>query len=292
MRWRLFHLGGVAVWLHPAALILALYMTAMGFGALLAVGMLSILLHECAHAALSACFGKPPTDIELTPLGALMRLEDDEALSPFCRLLVLMAGPVMTLLLCYLALSLTQARWLPWETGRLIFLCNTAILLVNLLPALPLDGGRALALVLSLFLRQETVRTLMRAIGTALGLGCVLLNLWLSWTSGGWNLSLAAAGCFLMYSAARSTVTGAMAELSAFMDRKSKLEGHQSLPCRWVTVTEDASLRHAVRQLHPQHHTMFCVVRDGTVEPRGFLSEQAIIAGYLDQPSRTVGELR
>lgn len=285
MRWRLFQLGGTIVWLHPAALIVAVYMISMGFGSLLVIGLVSILLHESAHALCSACFGKPPEDIEITPLGALMRLDDDEDLSPSRRLLVLMAGPVMTLVLCYLALFLTQAEWLPWATGRQLFLCNAAILFVNLLPTLPLDGGRMAAWMLSAVMPRETVRTIMRAVGTALGLSCVLLNLWLSWRSGGWNLSLTAAGCFMMYSASRSTTSYAMAELRDFMDRKSILEGRGVLTCRWVAVSEDATLRQAVRCLHPRRYTMFCVGKGR------FLTEQEVMAAYLDDPSCAVSKL-
>ena len=291
MRWCLLRLGKTTIWLHPAALLMALYMVAAGHGGLLAVGFGSILLHECAHALVSACFGKPPEDIEITPLGALMRLEDDEALPVARRMTVLLAGPIMTLLLCYAVLFLTRAGWLPWALGRLLFLCNAAILFMNLVPALPLDGGRMLALVLSGLLRLETVRAVMRCIGTLLGLSCVLLNLWLSWVSGGWNLSLAAAGCFLMYSAARLTTNSAMDELRSFMDRKSRLDLMGVLPCQWVTVAGEATTRQAVRCLHPRRHTMFCVTGLGTVEQRGFLSEQAVIAAYLDDPSRAVGDL-
>ena len=285
MRWRLIQWGGTVIWLHPATLIVAAYMVLMGFGGLLAVGMISILLHEGAHALMSAAFGKPPEDVEITPLGALMRLDDDEALVPSRRLLVLLAGPVMTLLLCYLALFLTQAGWLPWATGRQLFLCNAAMLLINLLPALPLDGGRIVALLLSMIMPRETVRTALRAIGTVMGATCVLLNLWLSWRGGGWNLSLAAAGCFLMYSAARSTTSYAMAELRDFMDRKSRLECGGTMPCRWVMAAEDATLRQAVRCLHPRRYTMFRL-NDG-----GSLSEQEVMAAYLDDPSRALGEL-
>ena len=285
MRWKLFQLGGTVIWLHPAALIVAAYMAAAGFSGLLAVGMVSILLHEGAHALMSTCFGKPPEDIEITPLGALMRLDDDETLSPSRRLLVLMAGPVMTLVLCYLALFLTQSGWLPWPLGRQLFLCNAAMLLINLLPALPLDGGRAAAWALSVMMPRERVRAVMRAVGTALGLGCVALNLWVSWRCGGWNLSLAAAGCFLMYSAARSTTSYAMAELRDFMDRKSLLESRGTMGCRWVTLAEDATLRQAARCLHPRRYTMFSV-RGGA-----FLSEETVIAAYLDNPSGAIGDL-
>lgn len=291
MRWRLCRLGGTSVWLHPATIAVAVYMISVGFGRLLAVGFVSILLHEGAHALMSTAFGKPPEDIELTPLGTLMQLEDDEALSSSRRLLVLLAGPVMTLFLCYATLFLTQKGWLPWETGRQFFLCNAAILFINLLPALPLDGGRVLAMGLSCLLRRETVQTVMRAVGTVLGLACVLLNLWLSWSSGGWNLSLAAAGCFLMYSAAHSTITHAMAELKDFMDRKSFLESHGAMPCQWVTIAGATTLRRAVRCLHPRRHTMFCVVREGSADHRGFLSEQALMAAYLDDPARAVSDL-
>lgn len=285
MRWKLFRLGDTVIWLHPAALLVATYMVMTGFGSLLMIGMASILLHESAHALMSTCLGKPPEDVEITPLGALMRLEDDEALSASGRLLVLLAGPVMTLTLCYLALFLTQAGRLPWAVGRQLFLCNAAILMVNLLPALPLDGGRITAWLLSTILPIEMTRAMMRAVGTAVGLLCVLLNLWLSWRYGGWNLSLAAAGCFLMYSAARSTTSYAMAELRDFMDRKSLLESRGTMPCRWVTLAEDTTLRQAVRCLYPRRYTMFCL-RQG-----GVRAEETVVAAYLDDPSRLVSEL-
>lgn len=276
--------GRTAVWLHPAALLVAGYMVFTGYGMLMAVGMASILLHESAHALCSTCFGHPPEDVELTPLGALMRLDDDGALPPAQRLLVLLAGPAMTLLLCYLALLMTRSGALPFALGRQLFLCNAAMLTVNLLPALPLDGGRLMSWLLEALMPRETARAVMRAVGTGLGLLCVGLNLALSLRGGGWNLSLAAAGCFLMYSAARSTETGVMAALRDFMDRKSLLESRGAAPCRIVAVTGDTTLHAAVRCLRPRRITVFCL-------GDRLLSEQRIMAAYLDDSSRTVGEI-
>lgn len=291
MRRRIFTLGKTEVWLHPATILMALYMAVAGYGPLLAVSIASILLHEGAHATVAALFGLPPREIELTPLGAMMRLEDDEALSPWRRLLMLAAGPAMTLGLCSLALTLTRAGRIPWVWGRMLFLNNLAMLLMNLLPALPLDGGRMTALVLSSFVRRETVGTAMRAVGTALGVALVTLNLRLCWSTGGWNLSLTFAGCFLIYSAAVSTTGRAMAELRALADRKIRLEHRGALPCRWVAVTDETTLRRAVGRLHPRYPTLFCVLRAGTADCRGLLTEQALIAAYLDDPSRVVGDL-
>lgn len=291
MKWRLFRLGGTVVWLHPMTLLAALYLIALGYRGMLIAGFGSILIHEAAHALISTSFGYPPSDVELTPLGALMRLEDDNALHPVKRLLVLLAGPLATLLMCYAALWGTQAGWLGWETGRTLFLCNLSILLMNLLPALPLDGGRIVALGLSLWMRPERMAAVMRAIGTVLGTACIALNLYFSWSGGGWNLSLSLVGCFLMYSAAVSTTGAVMAELRAFMDRKNQLETSHAMPCRWVVLTEDATLRQAVRQMSPRKQTMFCLLRSGTLDCRAILGEQEVMAGYLDSPSCTVAEL-
>lgn len=286
----LFHLGPTGVYLQPIALLLAAGMLLLGYGDLLWVSLVSILLHEGAHAAVSACFGKPPQDIEITPLGALMRLEDDEALPTFKRLLTLLAGPAMTLLLCFLALQLTARGWLSIDTGRLLFINNVSMLLVNLLPALPLDGGRMLALLLSRFLRPGQISRLMRGIGTGLGLMCIGANLWVSWRYGGWNLSLASVGCFLMYSASTGTVTRAMAELRHMVDRKIRLDHRGYIHCTWIAVTEKIPLQRAMKLLHPTRYTMFCVAEQGTGRWLGNLSEQTIMAAAMHHPSGILAE--
>lgn len=277
-------IGGTAVYLHLATVIVAMYMVLLGLGWTLVVAGLSVLLHEAAHAVVSACFGAPPIEIELTPLGALMRQEDEERLPPAQRLLMLLAGPMMSLVLCWLALMLTRNGILSVAMGRMFFMSNMTLLLLNLLPALPLDGGRVIALLLSLKFRQETVRRTMRIMGTVLGFACLLSNLVITFCMGGWNLSLAAAGCFLMYAGTVGTTSTAMAELRQLMDRRIRLEKQGWLPCRWVAVTDRAPLRHAVARLRPGQHTMYIVIETGTQKQLASVPEEELIGAYLEHP--------
>ena len=142
MKRKIATLGETDITVHPAAGILLLLGLLTRWRALLICTYASIILHETAHAAVSALWHHPPQEVEITPLGALMRLEDEERLPLTARISVILAGPLMTLILCALSLWLTQNGVIPRETGRLIFLSNAGILLVNLLPALPLaaDG--------------------------------------------------------------------------------------------------------------------------------------------------------
>ena len=155
MKRKIATLGETDITVHPAAGILLLLGLLTRWRALLICTYASIILHETAHAAVSALWHHPPQDVEITPLGAMMRLEDEERLPLTARISVILAGPLMTLILCALSLWLTQNGVIPRETGRLIFLGNAGILLVNLLPALPLDGGRLLSAVLLRLLRRR-----------------------------------------------------------------------------------------------------------------------------------------
>ena len=284
MRWRLFSIGSTDVCIHTAVPLFIAYAWLTGHGLLTAVALLSVLLHECAHAAAAALAGQAPQRLELTPLGAVMHLEDEARLPFVKRLLMLLAGPAMTLLLCVLALQLTGQGWLPLSVGRTMLLSNLSILLVNLLPALPLDGGRVLAMLLYRLLPAHMAGRVLRVIGTALGTMLIALNIHVSLRYGGWNLSLSMAGCCLMYSASAATTTMAMQQLQALMARKMRLEGRGHLPVRRVAILAGAPLPQAIRLLAPRALTEFTLMELGTLKPLGLLTEERLIACYLDSP--------
>ena len=290
MRRRIASVGQTDVYLHAATALFGIYMLLSGAWRTALAGFASILLHEGAHALAATLLGQPPQEIEITPMGAVMRLEDEEHLRPLRRAVMLAAGPAMTALLAHLAVLLTAQGWLSLPAGRALFLSNATILMVNLLPALPLDGGRLLTLLLGRFLRGDVVARIMRAVGTALGLVAIGGSLWLTWRYGAWNWSLAAAGCFLMYSAATATTTQAMAEMQRLMDRKSALEGRGYAPVRREAVIADVPLHRALRLLHPRRLTEFAVTERGTMRVLGMLTEAEAVSAWLDAPEARCGE--
>lgn len=284
MRKRILTIGRTDVYVHAATLLFMLYALVTGYISLLLCSMASVLLHESAHAGAAALAGRPPREIELSPLGAVMRLDDEYALRPVARLLMLCAGPAATMLICLLSIRLAAAGMISMQTGQQLFMSNLAILLINVLPALPLDGGRLLMLLLSMIVKPHVVRVIMRISGTLLGLAAIGLNIWVSWQYGGWNLSLAAAGCYLLYSASAATTTLAMAELRTFMDRKIRLEKCGGCRCVHIAVFRNAPLRQAIRRLLPGRMCMFTLLEPGTMRCTGQMTEFELIAAYLAHP--------
>jgi Zn-dependent protease len=114
---------------------------------------LSVYLHELGHAQAASWFGIRTLDITLLPFGGMARLESMPR-EPRAEAVIALAGPAVNLAIAAIVASLL---WLtgalqtlfdqsPLRTGWLHQLAavNGLLALFNLIPAFPLDGGRAL----------------------------------------------------------------------------------------------------------------------------------------------------
>jgi Zn-dependent protease len=106
---------------------------------------LSVLLHEASHALMAKHYGHPVDSITLHFLGGATAIEG-EARTPREEFLIAVVGPLTSLLV-------GAAAWLLWQVtpGGLLslvvgglFLSNLLVGVLNLVPGLPLDGGRVL----------------------------------------------------------------------------------------------------------------------------------------------------
>ncbi len=286
--WRIAKLGVTEIRVHPSLLVFVLYAGLTGYGGFIAAAVASIALHEAAHAAAAALMGNAPSGIEITPLGAVMYLDDERVLPPAQRLVMLLSGPGLSLLMCWLSLQLTSRGILPAAYGQIAFACNLSILMINLLPALPLDGGRILMLALERILPFSRVQTVMRLAGSVIGLLLIGMNLYISWLHGGWNLSLALAGCCLLYCAVRCTTTQALAELRKLMDRKILLERKGILPVSYYGVMHVQPLRQIVRCLPTNRIAIYICIEAGTMRHMGNLTEYEAVSLYMSNPGMRV----
>lgn len=122
----------------------------MSIGLVIVVGLiLSILLHELGHAFAARAFKIGVSHIDLTGLGGIAHFERSLPPSVVVRTIVFLAGPAANLALWYLFSWLaTQAfsagkPMLATPLGYLSSI-NMQLMIFNLLPAYPLDGGHTL----------------------------------------------------------------------------------------------------------------------------------------------------
>lgn len=162
----------------------AAYAVGFGFVAFL-VG--SVLLHELGHALTARRHNIGVRGITLELLGGYTEMDGD-APSPRVDLLVSLAGPAVSLVLGVAAAGATVLlpdRTLAHELAFQLALSNLVVALFNVLPGLPLDGGRALraavwAVTRDRHLGTEVAAWTGRALAVGTAVGVVLL------AAGGW----------------------------------------------------------------------------------------------------------
>lgn len=117
------------------------YAVAFAFAVLLAV---SLLAHELGHTAVSLAFGMPVRRVVIFLLGGVSEIEKEPA-EPGQEYLVAVAGPLVSLVLAAggaCLLPLTESGSVTRTIVFLLVWSNLAVAVFNLLPGLPLDGGR------------------------------------------------------------------------------------------------------------------------------------------------------
>ena len=175
---------GINVRLHFTFLIYAYYLVHKYsnpvFGLCFVAGFyLCILLHEFGHALAARWCDGEANDILLWPLGGLAFVRP--AWDPTAHLITTVAGPFVTLVLWLALNGLARiATPLPAVTFFLHELSrfNLIILIFNLIPAFPMDGGRILRDGLWHWMRAETATRIAVWISRGIAIAAALFALY------------------------------------------------------------------------------------------------------------------
>ena len=279
-------LGGTRVHCHPLLLLLLLLAIRLGMGAALWPLMLSLTCHEAAHLLAARLLGVRVEQLNLMPFGGAAMPANVYTLSPFQLLLVAAAGPMANLLLLVVAAALTQWGVLSPVAALELLRINLALMLFNLLPALPLDGGRMLYAI--------TARRLGRARSVALGIlmGRIVAVVLIMATIHSFivtrqcNLSWIACALFIASSAAEER--RALSDLRAISLLNALKAVREPIAVRLCAVDSGCRALRALRGASPDAATLFAVYHDDHLTT--FTDERVLLNLALDDREALVGD--
>lgn len=157
--------GGVAAALSGLALIIGVFAC--------------VVAHEFGHITMARRFGVASPDVTLLPIGGMARLQAIPE-RPGQELAIALAGPAVNLVIASLlfvalgpgpGLADLAAVLEPKEILRALAAINLFLALFNLVPAFPMDGGRAFRAVLSIFLDRAKATRIAARVGQAIAVG-------------------------------------------------------------------------------------------------------------------------
>jgi Zn-dependent protease len=200
---------GIGVYVHWTFILLPIYIVwmtnsagpaAMAFHLAAVLGLFTcIVLHEFGHALMARRFGIATKDITLLPIGGVARMERMSD-KPWEEICIAIAGPAVNVAIVVSLLVFFQVWGVEWNDARrvaalgglrpemfnypvveqmLIFLTigNSLLVLFNMIPAFPMDGGRVLRATLTPILGHLRATEVAAALGLLLALGFGILGL-------------------------------------------------------------------------------------------------------------------
>ena len=295
--WRVASIAGIPIYVHGTFVVLIVFLLVSGLsegrGVAAAVSgvvfilaiFATIVLHELGHALTAEHYGIQTRDITLLPIGGVARLERMPDV-PRQELWVALAGPAVNLVIAvvFWALFVAGTGAFPVLTldpaatgfvGRFTAV-NIALAIFNMVPAFPMDGGRALRALLAERIDYVRATEVAASIGQGLalvfGLVGLLVNPWLIFIA-----------LFVwMGASAEATAVGLRGALAGVPVSRAMMTNFR-------TVRADSPLRDAVSLVLMGAQRDFPVVSESRDQIVGILSRDQLLAGLSERgPSGVV----
>jgi len=264
-----YQVGGSAAAIDGVLFILAL------FGC--------VLLHEFGHALAARGFGIRTPDITLLPIGGVARIQRMPD-KPWQELVVAIAGPLVNVVIAAVLVFVldrhaefqhVQHLSQPGvETLAKLASVNISLVLFNLIPAFPMDGGRVLRSLLAMALPYSRATQIAAWIGQALAFVFGFVGLFT-------NPMLIFIAFFIFLGAQQEAAMAQMKDLSL------NLPVSEAMVTHLVTLPAHATLDDAVEALLRTAQHEFPVV-DDTHRPLGVLTRDDMIAALKRRGSGTL----
>ena len=259
------------------ALVIFVWATVFSVEWVVVVGF-AVILHELAHMAVCRMAGIKVFELKALPWGltASVRLMYE----PLTQFAVSVAGPMFNFFL--LTLCPLVEKVFSEETAELFALANLADGILNLIPALPLDGGIMLKSLLCSKLGLIRGFSLMLKITAAAGVILMLFGLNVLTVTGS-NASYLVAGGFIIYNLKHES------ELIICIKKKILTGEISSRPItKTLRVERDSHAVCLINMISPSYTLLLKVEKDGEII--GTLTQKKLIHSVMKNSMITVGE--
>jgi len=252
-----------------------------------------VLVHELGHLAAAKGFGWRVREVQLLPFGGVIVVEELGTVATGEELIVTLAGPLQHV---WMILTAWLVQWFgigdpAW--WNYFIEANVMIGLFNLLPVLPLDGGKVMQCLLGYVLPYH--RTILYTAWISMVLSAVVIAAAVvQLLSGQLPLNLLVIGLFLLISnwyAYRQLPYHFFRFLMSRGERVSRLLSKGTL-AQPIVVTKQRTMAETVKLfMREKYHLIYVVNEKGRIQ--AVLPEQQLVSGYLEgkKPGSAVSDL-
>ncbi|MBB6633925.1 M50 family metallopeptidase [Cohnella thailandensis] len=287
IKWR-----GIAFKLHPLFVLLMLLALAMGewLGVVTLFGI--VLLHELGHLAMALRFGWTIREVKLLPFGGVLEVEEAGTVPAKEEALVAIAGPAQNAWLAVAAYLAGLLGWVDTAWSHDFIKANALILLFNLLPIMPLDGGKLVQAWMSLRIPYHRVLLWSSRLSLFFSAAVVLYSFVPLLQGGVLQMNALAVGLFLCASnwTYRKNVPFVFLRFLVHRARRSEGRIDRGTLAQPIVVAEQRQPSDVVKLLMKERYHLVYVIKQGKVQK--VVPEDQLVDRFLHTLTNGHADLR
>lgn len=256
----------------------------------LVIAYLTVTLHELAHLFVAIYYKVGIGGFVIMPFGVSIRLRDNQIDNPMHECAICAAGPVANFFLI-LIFFIFRTRININDAIIDYFICsNAAILLINAVPIVPLDGGRVLRAALTSrygFARATKTSDIISQINILI-IG--LFGIWVLYVTH-FNVSIMLLCAFLIFNMSAERKNNELTLMRQLVHSKQKLAKRKIMPVRELAVMDDTLVRKLLKNFSYDSYYIVNVMDNKMRIKKSFTETQIIEALKYDYKNSTINNL-
>ncbi|MBU5483562.1 M50 family metallopeptidase [Clostridium sp. MSJ-11] len=247
----------------------------IGYEKKLLFSLAIVILHEGVHYLVARYFGFAGFQIEILPVGTVLKLRDIDEASTKEELIISLSAPLINLILAAVFYILFTIK--PLNIYLLLYECNLIIGLFNLIPAYPLDGGRIIRGILNYKYIYKKANLITVYISLILGIFLIFIYLFLFF-AGKSNISLGLIALFIIISSIKERERITYIIMGDIIKKKNKFLKRGYIENRSISVSYKSTLVSILSIVEKNKYNIFYVL-DNEMKVIDLIFEQEIIEG-------------
>jgi len=250
---------------------------------------LFVMIHELCHVVTALFFRLKIRSIEMFPFGGVAKIDGLEGLELFKEVMISIAGPAFNVVSAIVIFQIDKAGvHIPYF--RYMMDINIALAFFNLMPGLPLDGGRIARAVLSYFIGYKKSTKVLVISGKIISVLLVLYGI-AAYVYGEINFSLLIIPIFIFIFASREKNDIMYTIIKDVINKKEYLKSKGIMDTVEISAYEDAYARDILKHFDLNKYHVVMVI-NSKMELRSVLTESQIFNGLsLYGSNITMGQL-
>lgn len=249
---------------------------------------MALVVHETSHYIASKWFGECIAMLDVTPFGGVMTYVSGKSPRKGIQgCVVAAAGPLGNYGMILLLSQPFMQNWIQAEVLRQAIIINLGMMLLNLLPALPLDGGRIAFCAGYYLFSISSITTALSLTGIAVGCALIGFGLYGAWALKCINVSLLMIGGYLIVYAQKSRFVILTENLYVLLQEKQQRE-ETPIRAYILSIEPETTLKDALLAVGKAPKVLF-YTNDASLSY--WIEDTEIISEFLQTPDSDIHSL-